>query len=362
MYARPCKVSWYDGRHPLMTDRDYCMKCKDRGKDALIFCEKCNFYVYCSKACKDADKKEHKSTCYRIINHRKDVERLEQNADVAMAIHAATHGQQHINDENFCRIILSHVRARQRVAIAMHDIANKFFMNRLWQEGNDIFEENVKLAGEQNASICYEYAQGLLNQGRVDEVLSFCIERILSTNQIGNTSNTRQRRMNYDTKLPFSDELLLNVENEAYIIYIYLSYLIKLSSFSIIRPLLDVFNQTDFGRSLAERFCHGPQSFVLSYLVPFSHGDINITWDTLLRTCDELYTETIRLTRVLNQRVRNFMVDLSLFSQNKNILRFGTSETRSNEYKSRLILLKTQYCILNIPDLTMWLKYVSKHS
>jgi hypothetical protein len=285
------------------------------------------------------------------------VARLEQNADVVMAIHSAAQGRIQMYDNNH-KMLMVYVRARQRVATEMQITAKNFFMSRLWQESNDILEENVKLVGEQNPLVCYEYVQGLLNQGRIEEVLVFSIERLLSANRVKNTSISSEPRMTYGIILPFSDELLLNEKNEPFIIYIFLSYLIMLSSYSMIQQLLDIFNRTEFGRILVGELSHGPHSIVLSYLVPFSYGGQIFTWEKVKGTRANLQSEIIRLTHILEQRKSQFMVDLNLFSQNK--LRLSTSDRRTSEHESRLILLKAKYCILNIPNLTMWLKNISE--
>lgn len=357
MNSRPRKLLWYYGRHPLMTDRDYCMKCKDRRKDARVFCRSCKFYVYCCKTCRDADKMQHKTICCRILKNLKEAERFEENVDVAMAIYAATQGRRPMYDDNY-KMLMVYVRARQRVATEMHFTARKFFMNRLWQQGNDILEEHVNLVGEQNDLVCYEFLQGLLNQGRIDEALVFCIEKLSSSNRIENEI----RWMDKGPILPFSDETLLNEKNDAYIVFIFLSYLIMLSSYSSIKQFLDTFNQTDFGRSLVERLCHGPQSIVLSYLVPFSFGSQIITWKKVIRTCEELQSETLRLACILKHRKCKFISDLDLISRGSSITRDSESRLVTNEQRIRSILLKTKHCIMNIPNLNMWLEYAFQHS
>lgn len=335
------------------------MKCKDRRKDARIFCKLCNFFVYCSKTCRDTVKDQHLNTYSRIEKYRREVARLEQNADVAMAIHSAAQGRIQMYDNNH-KLLMVYVRARQRVATEMQITAKKFFMNRLWQESNDILEENVKLVGKQNLLVCYEYVLGLLNQGRIEEALAFSIERLLSENRAKNTITSSERRMTHGIVLPFSDELLLNEKNEPFIIYIFISYLIMLSSYSMIQQLLDTFNRTELGRILVGQLSHGPHSIVLSYLVPFSYGDQIFTWEKVKRTRAELQSEIVRLAHILQQRKSQFMVDLNLFSRNK--LQLSTSDRRTNEHESRLILLKAKYCILNIPNLPMWLKNISEQS
>jgi hypothetical protein len=156
--------------------------------------------------------------------------------------------------------------------------------------------------------------------------------------------------------------MLLNEKNEAYIVYIFLSYLIMLSSYSSIKQFLDTFNQTDFGRSLVERLSHGPQSIVLSYLVPFSFGRQIITWKKVIRTCEELQSETLRLACILNHRKCKFISDLDLICRGNIITRDSESRLVTNEQRIRSILLKTKHCIMNIPNLNMWLKYAFEHS